>query len=171
MVQQAGGGLRCADLRCAKCGGATLFKEEDVLDVWFDSGSCRRRCSARGGTELAGDAYLEAVEQARGWFVVIGLRVRSAAARRSRRFQPRPHGGREGSQMSKSLGQLGGAVDAAGRMGADVLRLVYASLDYRLRLRLGLQLHAVAESMKIRTTCRFVLGNLADFDRRAMRFG
>ena len=68
--------------------------------------------------------------------------------------------------MSKSLGNSEDAVDAAGRMGADVLRLVYASLDYTSDITLGQTIfNAVSESYrKIRNTCRFVLGNLADFD-------
>ena len=68
--------------------------------------------------------------------------------------------------MSKSLGNSEDAVDAVGRMGADVLRLVYASLDYTADITLGQTIFsAVSESYrKIRNTCRFVLGNLADFD-------
>ena len=76
--------------------------------------------------------------------------------------------------MSKSLGNSEDAVDAAGRMGADVLRLVYASLDYTSDITLGQTIfNAVSESYrKIRNTCRFVLGNLADFDpaRDAVEF-
>ena len=76
--------------------------------------------------------------------------------------------------MSKSLGNSEDAVDAAGRMGADVLRLVYASLDYTSDITLGQTIfNAVSESYrKIRNTCRFVLGNLADFDpaRDAIEF-
>ena len=72
----------------------------------------------------------------------------------------------KGRKMSKSLGNSEDAVDAAGRMGADVLRLVYASLDYSADITLGQTIFtAVSESYrKIRNTCRFVLGNLADFD-------
>jgi isoleucyl-tRNA synthetase len=56
-------------LTCSKCGGNTFEKEEDVLDVWFDSGSSQNAVLAQR-PELAwpADAYLEAVEQARGWF-------------------------------------------------------------------------------------------------------
>src|SRR5208337_4641026 len=61
-----------------------------------------------------------------------------------------------------------------GRMGADVLRLVYASLDYTADITLGQTIFsAVSESYrKIRNTCRFLLGNLADFDpeRDAIEF-
>jgi isoleucyl-tRNA synthetase len=68
--------------------------------------------------------------------------------------------------MSKSLGNSEDAADAVNRIGADVLRLVYASLDYTTEIALGDTIYtAVAEAYrKIRNTCRYLLGNLADFD-------
>jgi isoleucyl-tRNA synthetase len=68
--------------------------------------------------------------------------------------------------MSKSLGNSEDAADAVNRIGADVLRLVYASLDYTTEIALGDTVYnAVAEAYrKIRNTCRYILGNLADFD-------
>jgi isoleucyl-tRNA synthetase len=156
-------------LRCAKCGGATFIKEEDVLDVWFDSGVSQAAVlGARPELTWPADAYLEAVEQARGWFgssLVCAVAERGTAPFRS----VISHGltvDDKGRKMSKSLGNSEDAVDAAGRMGADVLRLVYASLDYTTEIALGATIYnAVAESYrKIRNTCRFVLGNLADFD-------
>jgi isoleucyl-tRNA synthetase len=157
------------DLRCAKCGGATFIKEEDVLDVWFDSGSSQAAVlGARPELTWPADAYLEAVEQARGWFgssLVCAVAERGAAPFKS----VISHGltvDEKGRKMSKSLGNSEDAVDAAGRMGADVLRLVYASLDYTTEIALGPTIYsAVAESYrKIRNTSRFVLGNLADYD-------
>jgi isoleucyl-tRNA synthetase len=156
-------------LKCAKCGGATFIKEEDVLDVWFDSGSSQAAVlGARKELSWPADAYLEAVEQARGWFgssLVCAVAERGIAPFKS----VISHGltiDEKGRKMSKSLGNSEDAVDAAGRMGADVLRLVYASLDYTAEIALGPTIfNAVSESYrKIRNTCRFVLGNLADFD-------
>jgi isoleucyl-tRNA synthetase len=157
------------DLRCAKCGGATFIKEEDVLDVWFDSGASQAAVlAARPELTWPADAYLEAVEQARGWFgssLVCAVAERGAAPFKS----VISHGltvDEKGRKMSKSLGNSPDAVDEAARMGADVLRLVYASLDYTAEIALGPTIfNAVAESYrKIRNTCRFVLGNLSDFD-------
>ncbi len=157
------------DLRCAKCGGATFIKEEDVLDVWFDSGVSQAAVlGARPELTWPADAYLEAVEQARGWFgssLVCAVAERGAAPFKA----VISHGltvDERGRKMSKSLGNSEDAVDAAGRMGADVLRLVYASLDYTTEIALGPTIYtAVSESYrKIRNTCRFVLGNLADYD-------
>ena len=157
------------DLKCQKCGGADFIKQEDILDVWFDSGSSQAAVlGARPELRWPADAYLEAVEQARGWFgssLVCAVSERGTAPFKS----VISHGltvDERGRKMSKSLGNAEDAVDAAGRMGADVLRLVYASLDYTAEITLGQTIFsAVSESYrKIRNTCRFVLGNLADFD-------
>jgi len=156
-------------VKCAKCGGTNFTKEEDILDVWFDSGSSQAAVlGARPELKWPADAYLEAVEQARGWFgssLVCAVSERGTAPFTS----VISHGltiDERGRKMSKSLGNSEDAVDAAGRMGADVLRLVYASLDYTADITLGQTIfNAVSESYrKIRNTCRFVLGNLADFD-------
>ena len=156
-------------LKCQRCGGADFIKQEDILDVWFDSGSSQAAVlGARSELSWPADAYLEAVEQARGWFgssLVCAVSERGAAPFKS----VISHGltvDERGRKMSKSLGNSEDAVDAVGRMGADVLRLVYASLDYTADITLGQTIFsAVSESYrKIRNTCRFVLGNLADFD-------
>ncbi len=90
-----------AGLTCPKCSGAAFIKEEDVLDVWFDSG-CSQAAVLAMRPELSwpADAYLEAVEQARGWFSS-SLTCAVARARRgavSQRHQPRADGRRAGAQ-------------------------------------------------------------------------
>src|SRR3984893_534734 len=156
-------------LKCAKCQGASFEKEEDVLDVWFDSG-CSQAAVLGKRPELTwpADAYLEAVEQARGWF---GSSLACAVAERGHApFRAViSHGltvDEQGRKRSKSLGNSEDAADAVNRIGADVLRLVYASLDYTTEIALGPTIYtAVGESYrKIRNTCRFLLGNLYDFD-------
>ena len=157
------------EVRCAQCGGANFTREEDVLDVWFDSGSSQAAVlAARPELTWPADAYLEAVEQARGWFgssLACAVAERGGAPFRS----VISHGltvDEQGRKMSKSLGNSEDAADVVERIGADVLRLVYASLDYTTEIALGKTVYtAVAESYrKIRNTCRFMLGNLADFD-------
>jgi isoleucyl-tRNA synthetase len=156
-------------LACGKCGGAAFEKEEDVLDVWFDSGSSQNAVlSLRRELAWPADAYLEAVEQARGWFgssLVCALAERDAAPFRS----VINHGltvDEQGRKMSKSLGNSPDAIEVVDRLGADVLRLVYASLDYTAEIGLGDTIYmASAESYrKIRNTCRYILGNLYDFE-------
>jgi isoleucyl-tRNA synthetase len=157
------------EVQCACCGGARFTREEDVLDVWFDSGSSQAAVlAARPELTWPADAYLEAVEQARGWFgssLACAVAERDGAPFRS----VISHGltvDEQGRKMSKSLGNSEDAADVVERMGADVLRLVYASLDYTTEIALGETIYkSVAESYrKIRNTCRFMLGNLADFD-------
>ncbi len=156
-------------LRCANCGGASFTKEEDVLDVWFDSGSSQAAVLAkRPELSWPADAYLEAVEQARGWFqssLMCAVAERGRAPFRN----VISHGltlDEQGRKMSKSLGNSEDAIDAVNRLGADVMRLVYASLDFSSDMNLGPTIYgAVSEAYrKIRNTCRFMLGNLADFD-------
>jgi len=156
-------------LRCANCGGTSFTKEEDVLDVWFDSGSSQAAVLAkRPELSWPADAYLEAVEQARGWFqssLMCAVAERGQAPFRS----VISHGltlDEQGRKMSKSLGNSEDAIDAVNRLGADVMRLVYASLDFSSDMNLGPTIYgAVSEAYrKIRNTCRFMLGNLADFD-------
>ncbi len=154
---------------CPQCGGAAFAKQEDVLDVWFDSG-CSQAAVLAKRTELTwpADAYLEAVEQARGWFgssLTCAVAVRKAAPFRS----VISHGltvDEAGRKMSKSLGNSEDAYEVANRLGADVIRLVYASIDYTSEMALGPTIfNAVSESYKkIRNTCRYLLGNLGDFD-------
>jgi isoleucyl-tRNA synthetase len=157
--------------KCPRCGHAAFDKQEDVLDVWFDSGCSQAAVLARR-SELAwpADAYLEAVEQARGWFgssLACAVAVRGAAPFRS----VISHGltvDESGRKMSKSLGNAEDAYEVANRLGADVIRLVYASIDYTSEMALGPTIfNAVSESYKkIRNTCRYMLGNLGDFDPR-----
>jgi isoleucyl-tRNA synthetase len=156
-------------VKCANCGGGDFAKEEDVLDVWFDSGSSQAAVlGKRPELSWPADAYLEAVEQARGWF---GSSLTCAVAERGHApFRSViSHGltvDEQGRKMSKSLGNSEDAADAVNRIGADVLRLVYASLDYTSELALGPTIYnSVSESYrKIRNTCRYMLGNLYDFD-------
>ncbi|HKN02290.1 MAG TPA: isoleucine--tRNA ligase [Candidatus Binataceae bacterium] len=155
--------------KCPDCGVASFEKQEDVLDVWFDSG-CSQAAVLGRRSELRwpADAYLEAVEQARGWFgssLACAVAVRGSAPFGS----VISHGltvDESGRKMSKSLGNSEDAYDVANRVGADVIRLVYASVDYMADMALGPTIfNAVADSYKkIRNTCRYLLGNLGDFD-------
>ncbi len=161
--------FKAPDAKCPKCGNDSFAKGDDILDVWFDSGSSQAAVlGMRPDLRWPADAYLEAVEQARGWFS--SSLVCAVATRESAPFRNViSHGltlDDKGRKMSKSLGNTEDAQDAVNRLGADVIRLVYASLDYSSDMNLGKTIYdAVSESYrKIRNTCRFVLGNISDFD-------
>ncbi len=111
---------------------------------------------------------VEGVDQTRGWFQV--SLITAAATRGARPYDNVVSHGLAldelGRKMSKSLGNFEYASEVVNRIGADVFRLVFASVDYSSDMNVGENLFsAVSEAYrKIRNTCRFMLGNLADFD-------
>jgi len=158
-----------AELRCGKCGGGSFDKTEDILDVWFDSGCSHAAVLAtRPDLSWPSDLYIEGVDQHRGWFQV--SLITATATRDAAPFRTVITNGLAldelGRKMSKSLGNVENAVDVVKRIGADVMRLVFASVDYSADMNIGETVFStVVESYrKLRNTCRYFLGNLFDFD-------
>src|SRR5690554_4043204 len=61
--------LAPAGTACPACGGTDFRKEEDILDVWFDSGvSWSAVLDHRMNVGTQADLYLEGSDQHRGWF-------------------------------------------------------------------------------------------------------
>jgi isoleucyl-tRNA synthetase len=157
------------DFRCARCGAGELDKGQDILDVWFDSGCSQEAVLARRA-ELTwpADLYVEAVDQHRGWFqvsLIPAVAVRGAAPYRA----VLTHGlalDELGRKMSKSLGNAENAAEVIDRIGADVYRLVFASVDFTADMNVGETVFAAAAEAyrKIRNSCRYLLGNLFDFE-------
>ncbi|MDI3327449.1 MAG: isoleucine--tRNA ligase [Alicyclobacillaceae bacterium] len=154
--------------RC-RCGGDRFRKETDIMDVWFDSGSSHMAVlEQRPELHWPADLYLEGSDQHRGWFnssLSTAVAVKGRAPYRA----VLTHGfllDGEGRKMSKSLGNVVDPLDVMQRLGADILRLWVASVDYRSDVRVSEAILAqVAEVYrKIRNTFRFLLGNLYDFD-------
>ncbi len=158
-----------ADFVCPECGGREFEKQEDILDVWFDS-SVSQRAVLEHRPELAWpcDMYLEATDQHRGWFQVsllTAIGTRGAAPYR----QVLTHGlilDESSKKMSKSLGNVVAPDEVIEKYGADVLRLLISSVDYTADIAFSRSLlEPVADAYrKIRNTLRFMLGNLRDFD-------
>lgn len=155
-------GLQCT------CGSTDFRKETDIMDVWFDSGSSHMAV-LRERAELAwpADLYIEGSDQYRGWFNS-SLSTAVAVTSRAPYKQVMSHGfivDGEGRKMSKSLGNGIDPLKVIDQMGADILRLWVASVDYRADVRISdAILKQVAEVYrKIRNTFRFLLGNLSDF--------
>jgi isoleucyl-tRNA synthetase len=153
---------------CAGCGSAEFEKEEDILDVWFDSGvSYAAVLEDREGLRSPADLYLEGSDQHRGWFQSSLL-----AAVGTRGFPPYQsvltHGfvvDGQGKKMSKSLGNVIAPAEVIKNYGAEILRLWVASEDYRDDIKISDDiLKQLADAYrKIRNTIRFLLGNLYDF--------
>jgi isoleucyl-tRNA synthetase len=155
--------------RCPRCQGTAFRKEDDILDVWFDSGvSWSAVLDGKTRLGIPCDLYLEGNDQYRGWFhssLLAAVGTRGCAPYRA----VLTHGmvvTAEGRKMSKSLGNAISPADTIQRLGAEILRLWVAAEDYREDIRLSEDiLKNVAEGYrKIRNTARFLLSNLFDFD-------
>jgi isoleucyl-tRNA synthetase len=154
-----------AGITCA-CGAAKWRKENDILDVWFDSGSSH--LAVLQGNEWPADVYLEGPDQYRGWFhssllIAIGTK------------QHPPYKGivthgwtldEQGRPMSKSLGNSIEPKEICEKWGADMLRLWVASVEYQADVKMSDRVMTqLSEAYrKIRNTFRFALSNLYDFD-------
>ncbi|MEW6676068.1 MAG: isoleucine--tRNA ligase [Nitrospirota bacterium] len=155
--------------KCKKCGGISFSKETDILDVWFDSGvSYAAVMEVDERLFWPADMYLEGSDQHRGWFqssllASVGTRGRSPYR------TVLTHGfvvDGQGRKMSKSLGNVVAPQEIIKINGAEILRLWVSAEDYRDDIRISKDiLDRLTEAYrKIRNTCRFLLGNLYDFD-------
>ncbi len=143
-------------------------KETDILDVWFDSGTSHHGGMKDFGLPYPSDLYLEGSDQYRGWFNS-SLSTGIASMGKSPYKTCLTHGfvlDGEGKKMSKSFGNVIDPLKIMKQMGADILRLWVASVDYQSDVRISNDMmKQVSESYrKIRNTIRFMLGNLFDFD-------
>ncbi|MGI5912451.1 MAG: isoleucine--tRNA ligase [Syntrophomonadaceae bacterium] len=154
---------------CSKCGSDRFRKETDIMDVWFDSGSSHMAVlETYDELSWPADMYLEGSDQHRGWFnssLSTSVAIRGQAPYR----QVLTHGfvvDEQGRKMSKSLGNVIDPLKLIKSMGADILRLWVSSADYRNDVSVSDNIvKQIAEAYrKIRNTCRFILGNLYDFD-------
>jgi isoleucyl-tRNA synthetase len=158
-----------AGTTCPKCGAASFEKENDILDVWFDSGvSHAAVLEPNPGLRSPADMYLEGSDQHRGWFhssLLESVGTRGVAPYKS----VLTHGfvlDGQGRKMSKSVGNVVAPEDVIKKFGADILRLWVAAMDYRDDTRISQEiLTRIAEAYRrIRNTCRYILGNISEFD-------
>lgn len=152
---------------CPKCGSHSFDKEQDIFDVWFDSG-CTHAAVLKQREELAwpADLYLEGGDQYRGWFQS-SLLTAVATDGKAPYKAVCTHGwvvDGKGEQIHKSKGNAVPPEFVIDKYGADVLRLWVASLDFHADLRISNEiLVQIAETYrKIRNTARFMLSNLCN---------
>ena len=156
---------------CPVCGKKHFRKENDIMDVWFDSGVTWRAVVEKRYEELGHtpvDMYLEGSDQHRGWFQS-SLLTSIATQGKAPYKTVLTHGfvfGEDGRKMSKSLGNYIRPDDIIKNYGADILRLWAASVDYRNDTKIGDNIiKQLAEIFKkTRNTARFLLGNIFDFE-------
>jgi isoleucyl-tRNA synthetase len=156
-------------------------KVDDILDVWFDSGSTHAfvledpkvfpalahiKRKADGGPETV--MYLEGSDQHRGWFQ--SSLLESCGTRGRAPFDVvLTHGfvlDENGYKMSKSLGNVTAPQDVIKHSGADILRMWVCAADYADDLRIGPEIlkTTVETYRKLRNTLRWMLGSLAHFE-------
>lgn len=144
-------------------------KTMDVLDVWFDSGVVPEVVlKSRKELSYPADIVLEGSDQHRGWFQ--SQLNASVAMNGSESYKEvLTHGfvvDGEGRKMSKSLGNVIAPDETIQTLGADIMRLWVASVDYRNEINASKELlNRMSESYRrIRNTARFLLSNLNGFD-------
>ncbi|MDD4239722.1 MAG: isoleucine--tRNA ligase [Desulfotomaculaceae bacterium] len=165
--------------KCTLCGCGGFTKETDIMDVWFDSGTSHMGVldepSVWPDLCRPADLYLEGSDQHRGWFnssLSTSVAVTGQAPYRA----VLTHGflvDEKGRKMSKSLGNVVDPAKVIKQMGADILRLWVSSADYRgdLAASPSIMKQMTEAYRKIRNTCRFLLGNLYDFDPAVHKVG
>ena len=147
----------------------------DILDVWFDSGSTHafvveNPIDPNWPSAARADLYLEGSDQHRGWFqssLLESVGTRGAAPYRG----VLTHGfvlDEQGRKMSKSLGNTLAPQVIAEKNGAEILRLWAASSDFTEDLRIGQDIIKanVEAYRRLRNTVRFMLANLSGFSEK-----
>jgi isoleucyl-tRNA synthetase len=157
-----------ADVACPRCGGTELKPEDDILDVWWESGvSHTSVLGARQELRRPAELYLEGSDQHRGWFQS-GL-LTSVGAYDEPPFKAvLTHGfivDGDGRKMSKSLGNVISPTDVVAKSGADIIRLWACAADYGQDISVSDEiLDRTSEAYRrIRNTFRFLLSNLYDY--------
>ncbi len=154
---------------CPECNGSSFRKETDIMDVWFDSGSSHSAVlETRFEMQWPADLYLEGSDQYRGWFnssLITGVAVHEKAPYKGILSHGFTMDG-EGRKMSKSIGNTVDPNKVCNALGADILRLWVASVDYQADHRISDNILSQTSEVyrKIRNTLRFFLGNLHGFD-------
>ena len=142
-------------------------KVNDIVEVWFDSGSSHSYVlEKRQDLKWPADMYLEGSDQHRGWFhssLLQSCGTRGEAPYKSIMCHGFVVDGK-GQKMSKSLGNVVSPDEVIKKYGADILRLWVIASDYSDDLKID---NAILEQhshsyRKIRNTFRFLLGNLND---------
>ncbi|MDF0479437.1 isoleucine--tRNA ligase [Vagococcus sp. PNs007] len=147
-------------------------KENDIMDVWFDSGSSHEAVlRQREDLTFPADLYLEGSDQYRGWFnssITTSVAINGVAPYK----QVLSQGfimDQNGRKQSKSLGNTIEPNKVIKQMGADIIRLWVASVDAESDVRVDMDnLNQVSEVYrKIRNTMRFLLANTNDFEPKS----
>jgi len=149
-----------------------LEKVNDILDVWFDSGSTWFAVLKNGKYDAGvypASMYLEGSDQHRGWFQS-SLLVSTSIEEKAPYKSILTHGftvDEKGEKMSKSKGNVVSPQEVSKKFGTEILRLWVATSDYSGDIKISDNiLKQVAEQYrKIRNTIRFLLANVNDLEK------
>ncbi len=156
-----------------KYSGRTGFhKEQDIMDVWFDSGSSHLILKDRDDVNYPADLYFEGKDQFRGWFnssLICSVAYNNFCPYKTLLT----HGftlDEKGRKMSKSLGNVISPMEIYDQYGADVLRMTIALSEYSDDIRISFDI--VKQTSEIYRRLRnslfkFILGNLHDYNYKA----
>ena len=153
---------------------ALYTKSNDILEVWFDSGTTHTtvlKGSHPGSGHASGpeaDLYLEGHDQHRGWFHS-SLLTACAMYGRAPYKGLLTHGftvDAQGRKMSKSLGNGVDPQETSKKLGAEIIRLWVAASDYSGDIAGDDKILArvVDTYRRVRNTLKFLLANTSDFD-------
>jgi isoleucyl-tRNA synthetase len=146
-----------------------FIKVPDTLDVWFDSGTTHFSViNAREEFDGIADLYLEGSDQHRGWFMS-SMMSSVAMTGKAPYKEVLTHGfvvDAKGHKMSKSLGNVITPKEINNTLGADILRLWTASVNYTQEITAGDEIfkRQADAYRRIRNTARFLLSNLNGFE-------
>ena len=143
-------------------------KIDDILDVWFDSGSTHAFVlEGRDDLSWPADVYCEGSDQHRGWFQ--SSLLESCGTRGRAPYRHIVTNGfvvdQEGRKMSKSLGNVVAPEEIIRNFGAEMIRIWVASGDYTEDPRIGKEIidSAVDAYRKLRNTVRYLIGAIKGF--------
>jgi isoleucyl-tRNA synthetase len=163
-------GILPPNTKCPHCSGTKFEKETDIFDVWLESGASYLALIDDEPTyPWPSDLYLEGGDQYRGWFQSSLLCAMGTHGTPPYKGVVTPGWtlDEKGQAMSKSRGNDVDPVDISNRLGAEVVRLWVASVDFRedvvgseaLMQRVGETYRTIRNNL-----FRYVLSNLYDFD-------
>ena len=159
--------LMPAGVKC-KCGSTEFNKENDIFDVWFESGSSFRSVVIENkDLQFPSDLYLEGSDQPARWFqlsLLPSVMTRGVAPFKNvliHGFVKRP----EGEKLSKSKGAMT-SDEMVNKVGADIIRLWISSINFTEDIPISLEIlqEKADPYRKIRNTFRYMLGNLYDYN-------
>ncbi|NQT22944.1 MAG: isoleucine--tRNA ligase [Candidatus Omnitrophica bacterium] len=157
------------NFKCPKCKSSAIGKENDILDVWFESGvSHQAVLKTNALLDYPCQLYLEGSDQHRGWFqsaIITAVAIDDEPPYESVLTHGFTVDG-QGKKMSKSLGNVIAPQEIMKKYGADILRLWVASSNYSDDVRISEEIikRQADAYRKIRNTFRYLLSNLYDFD-------